>query len=224
MNLGKMNIKKLVEELGLPYSEELGIDLQTCSSAEICKWFLASVLLGARIGENIAKKTYKEFESRGVLSAQRILETGWEGLVEILDLGGYVRYDFKTADKLLDVFGNLLLFYGGDLNKLHEEAKDSADLEEILKSLGRGIGEVTVAIFLRDMRHCWEQADPKPTSLVSLAMQNLGIKDLKDFSKRNSVDPVRLETALLRLGKDFCRKRKCSLCMVKDACTRLKEA
>ena len=40
---------------------------------------------------------------RGVLSPSKILETGWDGLVEILDEGGYTRYDFKTATKILEI-------------------------------------------------------------------------------------------------------------------------
>lgn len=50
-------------------------------------------------------------------------------------------------------------YYNGDLNKLNLEAKDSADLEEKLK-LGKGIGEVTVAIFLKryliKLVYCYE--------------------------------------------------------------------
>jgi len=130
-----------------------------------------------------------------------------------------VRYDFKTADKLLEVFGNLRKYYNGDLNRLHKEAKDSADLEEKLKSLGKGIGDVTTAIFLRDMRHCWNKAEPKATSLVLEAMKNLGIKDLRDFANKNSIDLVYLETALLRLGKNFCRKRKCAECSAREFCS-----
>jgi hypothetical protein len=36
------------------------------------------------------------------------VKTGWDGLVSTLDAGGYVRYDFKTATKLLEVMKNLI--------------------------------------------------------------------------------------------------------------------
>jgi hypothetical protein len=203
-----MSLEEFLDKSGRPYSEELGIDLKSCRSGEICKWFLAAILFGARISEAIAKNTYGEFEKAGVTTARKIVETGWEGLVAILDAGGYVRYDFKTADKLLDVFGNLHRFYGGDLNKVHKEARDPRDLEERLKSLGRGVGDVTVAIFLRDMRYCWDKADPRPTSLVTLAMEHLGIEDLKRFAKDKGVDLVKLETMLVRLGRDLRKKKR----------------
>ena len=85
------------------FSTDLGIDLSQGRSREIFKWFLASVLFGARISESIVKKTFREFASRAIVSPKVILDTGWDGLVEVLDQGGYVRYDFKTATKLLDL-------------------------------------------------------------------------------------------------------------------------
>jgi hypothetical protein len=201
------HLKELVNELGKPYSEELGIDLRSRKPEEICKWYLASILFAARINETIAKNTYREFEKRGVLSPKNIVETGWDGLVEILDAGGYVRYDFKTADKLLEVFGNLQRLYEGDLNRLHEAAQNPEDLEAKLR-LGKGIGEVTVSIFLREMRPCWEKARPKPTPLVLDAMEHLGISSLEETAGKTGLDIVRLETALFRFGKRIRRLKK----------------
>ncbi|MGV9142159.1 MAG: hypothetical protein ACOC1X_04400 [Promethearchaeota archaeon] len=37
------------------YSEELDIDIQSNSDKELFKWFLASILMGARIQTKIAK-------------------------------------------------------------------------------------------------------------------------------------------------------------------------
>ena len=76
---------KLVKELGGTYSSALDINLASMESEEVFKWFLASVLFGARIGESIAMNTYKEFEKANVLSAEATLETKWQGLVDILD-------------------------------------------------------------------------------------------------------------------------------------------
>jgi len=231
MNKSKL-ISKLVQNLGERFSTSLEIDLAGSDSTEILKWFLASILFGARISESIVVKTYKQFEEEDVLSAQKILDTGWDGLVRILDDGGYVRYDFKTATKLLEVMGSLQKLYKEDLNQLHQEAKDSFDLEKSLKNLGKGIGDVTINIFLRELRGTWEKADPYPGELVILAAKNLGLcsqrksrreilNELKSVWQKNPVEGkafVDFETALLRLGKDFCRKRKCEICVVKNFC------
>jgi len=214
-------LKAFVQKLGQRYSEILGINVDSGDDNEIFKWFLAAVLFGAPITESAVLKTYRCFENHGVLTPKKIVETGWQGLVNILDEGSYVRYDYKTADKLLLVNGNLNKKYGGSLNKLHREAADSADLEKRLKELGKGIGDVTVSIFLRELRGVWGKADAKPTPLVVLAAKNLGIiknespekalVELKDFWKRNAVEGVsfvNFETALLRWGKDKRRKKQ----------------
>jgi len=221
----------LVEKFGQKYSNILGINLKTRDDGEIFKWFLASVLFGAPINETSVMRTYKRFESHEVLAPEKILETGWDGLVKILDDGGYARYDFKTSDKLLEVTGNLLAKYEGSLSLIHERASDSYDLEKRLRDLGKGVGDVTVSIFLRELRDLWKKADSKPTSLVILAAKNLGIVreegpekalgELEEFWRKNGVDGktfVNFETALLRLGKNLCRKKKCRECVLERYC------
>jgi len=201
-------LREFVDKFGQPFSEMLDIDLKSRRNGEIVKWFLASILYGMPIRESSATATYREFEEEGVVSASKIVKTGWEGLVSILDDGGYTRYDFSTADRLLEIFRNLQKNYAGDLNRLYASAKGENDLEEKLKDLGRGIGDTTVSIFLRDMRIAWPKAEPRPSPLVALAMRELGIRDLRKFAKANHLDIIRLETALLRLGKDFLKKGK----------------
>ena len=215
-------MKALVEGLGREYSEILHIDLSKGEDEEVFKWFLASVLFGAPITENSVIKTFNCFRKHSVLSPERILETGWDGIVKILDEGGYARYDFKTADKLLEVVKNLMEKYEGSLTVLQSEASDAHDLEKRLKDLGKGVGDVTVGIFLRELRQVWKKADPHPTDLVVLAAKNLKIVDekatarnsleqLKSFWSKNKVAGksfVEFETALVRFGKDLRRKQK----------------
>lgn len=203
-----MNVKEFVEKFGQPYSEMLGIDLDSSKNEEITKWFLASILYSKPIRESSATETYKVFEEHGILTTSKIAGAGWDGLVSLLDEGGYTRYDFSTAERLLEIFGNLHRFYNDDLNQLHASAIDSRDLEKKLQDLGKGIGAITVGVFLRDMRNIWSKADPIPSPLVRAGMKKMHIKDLKKFAKENRLDITRLETALLRLAKDFLRKSK----------------
>jgi len=227
----KEMVRVLIENFGQKYSDLLGINLVGAEDKEVFKWFLASILFGAPITESSVIKTYRCFEKHGVITPQKILETGWHGLVEILDEGTYTRYDFKTSDKLLEVMGKLVAEYNGNLILLHEISLDSSDLERRLKNLGKGIGDVTVSIFLRELRGIWSKADPEPTPLVILAAKNLGIvksesprralKELKRFWRKNAVPEktfVNFETALLRVGKGFCRKKNCERCLFKQSC------
>jgi endonuclease III len=205
---------------------------------QIFKWFLASVLFGARISEGIVIKTYREFEKEGILSPVRILNTGWDGLVEILDMGGYVRYDFKTATKLLDMSTALMDKYGGDLNALHSKASGPEDIDKRLKALAKGIGDVTINIFLREMRGIWRKTDPLPSDLVVTAAKHMGIiperimergKILCVLKKKWADEGMKMqdfpdfEAALLRLGKDYCRKGLCYRCPLKCECRGIKE-
>lgn len=228
----KESLKVLLENFGQRYSEALGINLSSGRDEEVFKWFLASILFGAPITEKAAIKTYRCFKKYDVLTPRRILETGWEGLVRILDEGSYTRYDFKTADKLLEVTRNLIEKYNGSLNSLYDEASNLHDLEVRIKDLGKGIGNVTVSIFLRELRNLWKKkANPDPTNLVVTAAENLGIirkeapesflRQLEDFWLQNRVEGksfINFETALLRLGKNFCRKGKCVSCPFKNEC------
>jgi endonuclease III len=225
-------IAELVDKLGQPYHELLGIDLRGGKKEEIFKWFTASSLFGARISETIAMKTYKQFEKDGLLSPERIIARGWSRLVESLDRGGYVRYDFSTADDLLALSDLLMRSYGGDLNRLHDQAKDPADLEARLKEF-RGVGDVTVNIFLRELRGVWKKADPLPGKHVILAARNLGL--IKSARPAEALDELRrvwsakavprktfvnFEVALSRLGRLYCNKSKCEECPVYRGCKR----
>ena len=165
---------ELVRSHGGHFAAELGIDLASADSGERFKWFLAAMLYGARISELLATRTWREFAAHGVITPQRISDTGWDGLVAILDAGGYARYDFKTATKLLAVCTTLLRDYSGDLDALHTSAHDPRDLEARLNSLGKGIGDTTVAIFLRELRGIWSKAAPPLSPLALAAAQALG--------------------------------------------------
>jgi len=87
MKEGKL--EELVENYGKKYSEILGIDLSDAKEEEIFKWFLASVLFGAPITEKSVSKTFACVQKHRILTPNRILQTGWNGLVKILDEGSY---------------------------------------------------------------------------------------------------------------------------------------
>lgn len=202
------SVQILLNLYGESYSNLLGIDPKT----EPFKWLLASVLYGAPIQENIAARTYKEFEKRNIAAPEKITKTGWQGIVDILNQCGYTRYDFKTADKLLELADAV-------------RGKGIPYSEEEIVNLAKGIGRVTATIFLRELRN--DIIDPEPQEYVYKAAENLGLlkertlQGLKDVWIRNRVENytfVNFETALLKLGKNFCRKRKHETCEMKKWC------
>jgi endonuclease III len=192
------------------YSEELGIDLSAPSGR--FKWFLASILFGARISEQIAMSTFRCFERYGLDNPEKILAAGWDELVRILDEGGYVRYDFSTATKLLGVLETLRERYGS-LEQLNRAAKDTGDLEQRLREF-TGIGPVTAQIFLRELRGTW-QIHPEVATRARSVAAKLGI----DLGEYEGEALARLETALVKLSLRYCKRGKCAECPVHAACS-----
>jgi endonuclease III len=185
------------------YSEELGLDLTR--SEDRFKWFLASILFAKRISAEIAKKTYRQFEEEGLTTPEKILAAGWDRLVEVLDSGGYTRYDFSTASNLLTIMEDLKEKYG-DLEELHRESNSPKDLERRLQEF-KGVGPVGVNIFLRELRGIWEKAKPKPSKMAIKTGQRIGLTDVELH-----------ESVLARLNLEYCKKRKCKECPAQYHC------
>jgi endonuclease III len=199
-----MNVKEALSKLQ-SYSKELGLDLT--KAEDRFKWFLASVLFAKRISAETAKETYLYFEQEDLTSPDAILEAGWDRLVEVLDSGGYTRYDFSTATNLLGIAKTLKEKYG-DLERLHAESSSPTDLERRLQEF-KGVGPVGVSIFLRELRGIWEKAKPKPSPIAVATAQKIGL---------NLEDVERYESQLVRLNLEYCKKRRSSECPLKDNC------
>ena len=191
------------------YSQELGLDLRR--EEDRFKWFLASILFAKRISSQIATKTYREFETEGIVTPESILEAGWDNLVEVLDSGGYVRYDFSTASKLLEIASSLKENYGS-LENLYVQAKDDKDLERKLLEF-KGVGPATVNIFLRELKGIWKKARPSLSHIAKEVASRLGLSE-------GELEQSKLESALVRIGLEFCKGKKCLTCPVREECSK----
>ena len=192
---------RLALERSLLYSEELGIDLATRSDAAYFRWFLASLLFGARISETTAKNTYRSFIRHGLTNPQKILKAGWDFLVyPVMREGGYVRYDGRKSTQVLRDCELLIADYGGHLSRLHDAARDARDVEEKLLAF-YGVGPVTMNIFLRELRPFWAKADPDPLPAVERRAKRLSI-DLNRY-RRKSLVFARVEAGLIRRRREL---------------------
>jgi endonuclease III len=199
-----MSVKEALSKLQ-NYSTELDLDLS--EAEDRFKWFLASVLFAKRISAQTAKETYLYFEQEELTSPDAILAAGWDRLVEVLDSGGYTRYDFSTATNLLGIAKMLKEKYG-DLERLHAESSSPADLERRLQEF-KGVGPVGVNIFLRELRGIWEKAKPKPSPIAVATAQKIGL---------NPEDVERYESQLIRLNLEYCKKHRSPECPLKEKC------
>lgn len=130
-------------------AKDLDIDLASKQETAYFKWFLACLLFGKPIQQEIARRAYQELAQNGLTTPDAILQAGWDKLVEILDHSHYVRYDYSTATKLLDVAKGLKEKYG-TLTHLLQEAHSKDEVSSRLQDF-KGVGPRTAEIFLRDM-------------------------------------------------------------------------
>lgn len=212
----------LIRYIGGSHAAELGIRLQERAPAELNKWLVAAMLFGARIGEDIAVRTYRALEEAGLLAPQALLAAGWDRVVAVLDHGGYARYDFKTATKLLAAAQALVERYDGDLNALHDAARNERDLEALLKSVAKGIGAVTANIFLRELRGIWPKAEPPVSPRAARAARALGFVPSHVTAERATLEHLQeawagtaddlrfadFEAALIRFEATARKKRR----------------
>ena len=144
------------------YAQELHIDLPSHSESEYFKWFLACLLFGKPVQQEVARHAFVELvENEHIDSPSAILDAGWDKLVQVLDRAHYVRYDFSTADKLLDVSNALKEEYDGKLKTLLEGCESLDEIAARLQEF-KGVGPKTAEIFLRDMGPVLESEGQKP--------------------------------------------------------------
>ena len=136
---------------------DLGIDLASKKEEELFKWFLACLLFGKPIQTNIAAQAYHRLVTAHLFSPDAILKAGWDELVRLLDEAHYVRYDFSTATKLLEISEELKRRYGTVTN-LIAQSKTPRELSRRLQEF-KNVGPVTARIFLREMRPFWQPTE-----------------------------------------------------------------
>ncbi len=153
------------------FARHLGIDLRSKKEEELFKWFLACLLFGKPIQTEIAERAYRRLIAEHLTSPEAILRAGWDKLVILLDEAHYVRYDFSTATKLLDVCRELKQRYHKMTNLL-AQARTPAELSLKLQEF-KHIGPVTARIFLRGVSPFWyrhsfyRKKDPSSRRLAS---------------------------------------------------------
>ena len=197
--------RRAVESLGGRYSTQLGIDVDR-GDDEIERWALAATLFGARISANIAERTFAALEQAGVRSIADAGHRDVGKLIALLDTGGYARYDLRTAERLHAIAGALHARYGGRVTQVLDVGAD--ELWAALDALP-GWGQVTVGLFLRELRGVRREIDPPLDARALHAAEHLnllprgrgaGVRQLLDVARAAGLDVRDLEAALVRLS------------------------
>jgi len=101
----------------------------------------------------------------------------------------------------------------GSLENLYARAKDNKDLERKLLEF-RGVGPTTVNIFLRELKSIWGKAKPSLSPIAKEVASKLGLSE-------EDLENSTVESALVRIGLEFCRGRNCLACPVREECSKL---
>ena len=186
-------ISRLLELCGRTYPDELDIHVERNTPSEWFKLLVFALLASTRISKDLSVRTAREIFKEGWTTPQKMAQTTWQQRVDVLDRGGYARYDESTSRYLGYTAALLVERYGGDLRRLREAAGRQPERERELLKEFKGIGDVGCDIFFRDAQAVWEELYPFADRRALRAAEQLGLGSAP------------AELAKLASGKDFVR-------------------
>lgn len=200
-------IDVLLDRHGRTYAAEAGIRLGRGTPAPLFRLLCLSILLSARIRADAAVAAARALADRGWTTPSKMAASTWAQRTRTLNRAGYARYDESTSRMLGETTGLLLDQYGGDLRQLrHAGHSDPATERQLLKAF-KGIGDVGVDIFFREIQLAWDELYPFAGKRDLDAAAKLGLeKDPAGLARHVSrEDFPRLTAALIRAGiaRDF---------------------
>jgi endonuclease III len=200
-------VRTLLERHGRTYCDELGIEIAKGTPAVLFRWLVASMLFSARISAGNAVEAAHALTEAGLGTAEKMAGASWQDRVDVLTAHGYKRFDESYSRMLGETAEAVRDDYGGDLRKLRELAgRDVGEERKRLKAF-KGLGDVGVDIFFREVQTAWPELYPFADAKALRAAEMLGLpKTAKGLAGRVSEGEFpRLVAALVRtdLAKDY---------------------
>lgn len=195
-------VRVLLSRHGESFAEELGIDVPANTPSELFRLLCVSILSSSRIRAPIAMAAARALFERGWTTPRRLLESDWQARVQALNGAGYTRYDESTARMLGETAERLEKDYGGDLRRLRAAADRVPDEEKRLLKEFKGLGDVGVNIFFREVQCAWGELYPFADRKSLQAARRLGLARSVDdlVALVEPRDFVRLVAALVRVS------------------------
>jgi hypothetical protein len=217
--------RRVVAVLGGRYSAGLGIDVDA-GDAEVERRFVAATLFGARISARVAERAFGVLAAAGLARIGQLRHVPTSDLVGMPDAGGYARYDFRTAARLLELCEIVDERYDGQAAVIGRSFAAYPKLYAALDALP-GWGPVTIRLLLRELRGVRPGADPPLDERAVTAARHLaltsarsGMKGLAGLARACGLGVRDLETGLVRL--DLAHGRAMARCPGGQACTALR--
>ena len=206
--------RHVVDAIGGRYSAGLGIDVDA-GDTEVERWFLGASLFGARISAGVAERTFRVLDQAGLRRMDQARHVPSEQLVELLDAGGYTRYDFRTAARLQELAEIIDERYAGQVAEIGRSYPSYPELRGALTALP-GWGPVTVQLFLRELRGVWPGAQPPLDRRAAFAASHICLvpaaepatfAQIAGLAADAGLDVRDLESGLVRLALAHRRTR-----------------
>lgn len=197
-------VRALLDRHGRTYAEQLGIDAAKGTPSPLFRLLCAAMLMSARIDAEIAVDAARNLAKRGWRSPAKLAESTWEQRVKALNEAGYARYQERTATMLGELADHLLERWGGDLRKLRDAADRDPKTERKLLKEFKGMGDVGVDIFFREVQAAWDELAPFADRRALDAARRLKLPGDPDKLARlaSKRDFPRLVAALVRTELD----------------------
>ena len=194
-------IEMLLTHYGQTFAEELGIKLKDGAPSALFRWLIASLLLSARINSSVAVRAARALADKGWTTPRKLAESTWDERTVTLNRAGYARYDESTSRMLGDTVGILIDRYRGDLRRLREAAERDPARERALLKEFKGIGDVGVDIFFREVQLAWDEIYPFADRRALEAARRLELEDTAEALAKHVPpgDFPRLIAALIRV-------------------------
>lgn len=194
--------KILLERHGRTFSDELDIDIRANSPSALFRLLVAALLFSARISARLAMQAAMALTDRGWITPQKMVAAGWEERSRTLNRSGYARYDERASRMLGDTSQLILDRYKGDLRNLRQVSGHNIDRERQLLMEFKGIGDVGVDIFFREVQVAWDELFPFADQRARQNARKLGLPTdagaLLELVGKD--DFPRLVSALVRVG------------------------
>jgi hypothetical protein len=194
----------LLERHGRTLADELRIDVARNTPSPLFRVLVISILTSARISHRIALEAARALTEQGWTTPRKMAGSTWAQRTRVLNRSGYARYDERTSRMLGDTCDLLLERYRGDLRRLREEAGREPRRERALLKEFKGLGDVGVDVFFREVQVAWDELRPFADRRALRSAQRLGLggdaRALARLVGGDARDFSRLVAALVRVG------------------------
>lgn len=204
-------VQTLLERHGRTFAQELRIPIADNTPSSLFQLLCAALLFSARIRASVAVQAARALFDQGWTTPEKMAAAAWVDRTRTLNRSGYARYDERTSTMLGQTSELLLERYRGDLRNLRGKARRQPDRERQLLKDFKGIGDVGVDIFFREVQAAWDELFPFADRRALQGAEALGLPaDPQSLAKL--VEPgafPQLVAALVRAqlaGKDELRR------------------